>query len=281
MENKWTSVIRAKQSSFSINLKEIVEYKDLLFLFVRRDFVSLYKQTILGPLWFFIQPIFTTLIFTVVFGKVAGISTDGIPKILFYLSGLTFWNYFADNLNKTATTFIQNQHVFGKVYFPRIITPMSIVVSNLLKFGIQFFLFLLFYVYYVFVEDANISTNVYALLFPFLVFITAVLGLGFGLIVTSLTTKYRDLNFLIQFGVQLWMYITPVIYPLSTLEGKMKLVAQINPITAIVETFKFGFLGSGQFSWGALMYSFAFSIIIFLIGVFMFNKTEKNFMDTI
>lgn len=281
MENKWTSVIRAKQSSFSINLKEIVEYKDLLFLFVRRDFVSLYKQTILGPLWFFIQPIFTTLIFTVVFGKVAGISTDGIPKILFYLSGLTFWNYFADNLNKTATTFIQNQHVFGNVYFPRIITPMSIVVSNLLKFGIQFFLFLLFYVYYVFVEDANISTNVYALLFPFLVFITAVLGLGFGLIVTSLTTKYRDLNFLIQFGVQLWMYITPVIYPLSTLEGKMKLVAQINPITAIVETFKFGFLGSGQFSWGALMYSFAFSIIIFLIGVFMFNKTEKNFMDTI
>lgn len=279
---KWTNIIEPKRSLFAVNLKEIYRYKDLLFLFVKRDFITVFKQTILGPLWFFIQPILTTLMFTVVFGQIAGIATDGIPRILFYLGGLSFWNFFATNLTSTSTTFIANQAIFGKVYFPRLITPLSVVISNLFKFGIQFLLFVVAFIYYFFFTDEiSGSLNYYALLLPVLVLITATLGLGFGLIISSLTTKYRDLNFLIQFGVQLWMYATPIIYPLSTLSDKMKSVAILNPMTSIVESFRFGFLGSGTFSWNYLVYSFIFSIVLLFFGTLLFNKTEQNFMDTI
>lgn len=281
MKNTWTNIIKPKRNLFEINLKEIISYKDLMFLFVRRDFVSIYKQTILGPLWFFIQPILTTLMFTVVFGKIAGISTDGIPKILFYLSGLTFWTYFADNLTKTSNTFVENQGIFGKVYFPRLISPISIIISNLLKFGLQFLLFSAFYIFYFFQTDSTIKPNAVILLFPYLIILTGVLGLGFGLIVSSLTTKYRDLRFLIQFGVQLWMYATPVIYPLSALDGKMKQIALLNPMTSIIETFKYGFLGAGTFDLKHLIYTTVFALILLFLGVIIFNRTEQNFMDTV
>lgn len=281
MSNKnYKSVITPKKNIFDISLKDIWNFRDLLFLFVKRDFIALYKQTILGPLWFFIQPLLTTIIFTVVFGRIAQISTDGVPQILFYLTGLTCWNYFAECLTKTSNTFIENQNIFGKVYFPRLIMPISIVFSSLLKFGIQFLLFLMFYFYYFF-TDSNISPNLYLLLFPFLILISGVLSLGLGIIITSLTTKYRDLRFLIQFGIQLWMYATPVIYPLSTLEGNLKTVALINPMTSIIETFKYGFLGHGTFSWDYLFYTIVFTLITILFGVIIFNRTEQNFMDTV
>ena len=265
----WTNIIKPKRTFFSIDLKELYSYKDLLVIFVKRDFISVYKQTILGPIWFIIQPLLTTLMFTVVFTKIAGISTDGIPHILFYLSGLTFWNYFAESLNKTSNTFLENQEIFGKVYFPRLISPLSIVVSNLLKFGIQFALFFGFFLYYYFVAKAPISINMHVLLFPYLIILTGLLGLGFGLLITSMTTKYRDLRFLVQFGVQLWMYATPVIYPLSTLEGRLKELALLNPMTSIIETFKYGFLGSGTFSWNALIYSSIFTLVLLIISVFI------------
>lgn len=280
MENEWSDIIEHKKSFFDFNLKEVYEYRDLLFLFVKRDFISVYKQTILGPLWFLIQPILTTLMFTVVFGKIAGISTDGVPKILFYLAGLTFWNFFSTNLVTTSNTFIENQGIFGKVYFPRIVTPLSVICSNLLKFGIQFGLFLAFYFYYM-VDGAAINPNVAIFLFPYLIMITAVLSMGFGLIITSLTTKYRDLRFLIQFGITLWMYATPVIYPLSSLGGNLRTMALVNPVSSIIETFKYGFLGVGTFEWIHLLYSSVFAIILLFVGVLIFNKTEQNFMDTV
>ena len=260
---------------------ELYYYKDLLFLFVKRDFISLYKQTILGPLWFFIQPIFTTIIFTVVFGKFAGLPTDGIPQILFYLAGITCWNYFAECLTKTSSTFIDNQIIFGKVYFPRIIYPLSVIITNLLKFGVQFLLFFLVFLYYINFNTNKIEPNIYVLLLPILIILMGTLGLGLGIITTSLTTKYRDLRFLIQFGIQLLMYVTPIIYPLSALDGKFKIVALLNPMTSIIETFKYSFLGAGTFNWLHLTYTIIFSIISFLIGVIIFNRTEKNFMDTV
>jgi len=278
---EWDKIIESKRSFFVLNLKEVYNYRDLLFLFVRRDFVSLYKQTILGPLWFFIQPILTTLMFTVVFGSIAKISTDGLPNILFYMSGLTFWTYFADSLNKTSNTFIENQGIFGKVYFPRLITPLSIIFSNLFKFGIQFLLFLIFYFYFYITEDSSIKPNWYILLTPYLIILTGFMGLAFGLIITSLTTKYRDLRFLIQFGVQLWMYATPVIYPLSSLSGKARTLVLLNPMTSIIETFKFGFLGSGTFRWENIIYSTVLTLVLLFISILIFNKTEQNFMDTV
>lgn len=280
MEDKWTDIILPKKSLCDLRLKEVVEYKDLLFLFVKRDFISVFKQTILGPLWFVIQPILTTIMFTVVFGKIAGIPTDGTPKILFYLAGLTFWNFFSINLFATSNTFIENQGIFGKVYFPRIITPLSVICSNLLKFGIQFGLFLVFYFYYM-IDGADIIPNITMLLFPYLILVTAVLSMGFGLIITSLTTKYRDLKFLIQFGVQLWMYATPVIYPLSSLKGNLRTMALVNPVSSIIETFKYGFLGSGTFDWAHLIYSSVFALLLLAIGIVIFNRTEQNFMDTV
>lgn len=275
------SIITSKKEFLNLNFKELFQYKDLLFLFVKRDFISVYKQTILGPLWFFIQPVFTTLIFTVVFGRFAGLSTDGAPQFLFYLSGITCWNYFSDSLIKTSNTFIENQNIFGKVYFPRIITPLSIVISSLIKFGIQFLLFVFFYLYYVFFTDSKIEINAYVLLFPYILLLMAVLGLGLGMIISSLTTKYRDLRFLIQFGVQLWMYATPIIYPLSSLDGNHKTIALINPMTSIIETFKYGFMGHGTFEWLYLIYSSLIAFMLLVIGLIIFSRTEKNFMDII
>ena len=281
LENNYIEEITPKKSLFSLNLKDVFESKDLLFLFVKRDFVAVYKQTILGPLWFFIEPALTTIVFTVIFGTIAGISTGNIPPILFYLAGLTCWNYFADSFKKTSNTFIENQHIFGKVYFPRLITPLSIVISSLIKFGIQFLLFLSFYFYFYLFTDSGLEPNMTLLLFPYLIILIGLLGLGFGLIISSITTKYRDMRFLIQFGIQLWMYATPIIYPLNVIEGNLRTVVLINPVTSIVEAFKYGFFGEGEFNILYLAYSSLFALIILLFGVVIFNKTEQNFMDTI
>ena len=279
-EHYWDSVITPERKVFELNFREVWQYRDLLALFVRRDFAHLYKQTILGPLWFFIQPLLTTIMFTVIFGNLAGISTDGIPPMLFYLAGVTNWNYFADSLNKTSTTFRDNQHIFGKVYFSRLVMPISTVLFNLIKYGIQFVLFLAIYFYFYF-KGAAISPNSYAFLFPLLVLMLAGLGLGFGLVVTSLTTKYRDMMFLVQFGIQLFMYATPVIYPLSEVPEKYRLLSIMNPLTSIVETFKFGFIGVGTFEWSYLAYSFIFMVVLLILGIVVFNRTEKTFMDTV
>jgi len=276
----WDIVITPKKSIFELNLREVWNYRDLLTLFVRRDIVAQYKQTILGPLWYFIQPMLTTIMFTIVFGNLAGISTDGIPPMLFYLAGITNWNYFAECLNKTSTTFRDNQNLFGKVYFPRLVVPLSIVVSNLVRYGIQMILFVAFYLYFI-VQGKGIAPNAAALLFPVLVVLLAGLGLGFGLIITALTTKYRDLVFLVQFGVQLAMYATPVIYPLSKIPADYQWIALANPMTALIETFKYGLLGQGTFSWWGLGYSAVFTIVVMLLGTAIFNRTERTFMDTV
>ncbi len=279
-EDQWDTVITPRKYLFDLNLQEVWRYKDLLTLFVRRNVVAEYKQTILGPLWYFIQPLMTTIIFTVVFGNLAGISTDGIPPMLFYLAGVTNWNYFADCLNKTATTFKDNQNIFGKVYFPRLVVPLSIVTTSLLKFSIQLLLFIGFYVYFV-LKGVPVQPNATLALFPLLIIILAGLGLGFGLIFTSMTTKYRDLVFLLSFGVQLAMYATPVIYPLSEVPDQYQWLSALNPMTAVIETFKYGILGKGTFDWGYLGYSAGFMIVILLAGTAIFNRTEKNFMDTV
>lgn len=280
-QESWTSIIRPKKSMFALNLKAVFSSKDLLFLFVKRDFISVYKQTILGPLWFFIEPALTTLVFTIIFGQIAGIETGGIPSIAFYLAGLTCWNYFADCFKKTSNTFIENQHIFGKVYFPRLITPLSIVISSLIKYGIQFLLFLFVYIFYLGFTDAPIAPNAYILLLPLLIILIGLMGLGFGMIISSLTTKYRDMRFLIQFGIQLWLYASPVIYPLSLTEGKLRTVLMLNPMTSILETFKYGFFGSGTFEWWMLAYSAGFTLFILIFGILIFNRTEQNFMDTV
>lgn len=285
-DEPWDTIITPQKSLFDLKLGEVWRYRDLLTLFVRRDFVAQYKQTILGPLWHFVQPVLTTLMFTVVFGKLAGIPTDGVPPMLFYLAGLTNWNYFAACLGGTANTFVGNQGIFGKVYFPRLVTPLSIVASNLIKYGIQLLLFFGFYLYFWISASLHASPfttqpNEYALLFPVLVLLLAGLGLGFGLLITSMTTKYRDLTVLLGFGVQLMMYATPVIYPLSEAPGRFRTWLVLNPMTSVIETFKYGFLGQGTFSWWHLGYSAAFTVVLLLAGVVVFNKTERNFMDTV
>ncbi len=279
-EEDWTMVIKPQSSLFDLELKEVWRYRDLLLLFVRRDFVTFYKQTVLGPIWFFLQPVLTTIIFTFVFGNVAKLSTDGIPHVVFYLSGIVLWSYFAECINKTSTIFIANANIFGKVYFPRIIMPLSIVVSNMMKFGVQFLLFLAAWIYFI-TKGAGIEPNLYALLFPFLLFLMAGLGLGLGMIISSATTKYRDLTFLLTFGVQLAMYASPVIYPLSTLEGNIRLLILLNPMSAIIETFRYGFLGEGTFEWVYLGYSTLFCIIAMYMGTLIFNKVQRSFMDTV
>lgn len=276
-------IIKPNSSLLELNLKEIWKYKDLLFLFVRRDFVSVYKQTVLGPLWFIIQPIFTTLVFTVVFGQLASIPTDGLPQLLFYMCGITCWNYFAECVTKTSNTFVTNSAIFGKVYFPRLILPISIIITNLLKFGIQFLLFIAVLIYYLY-NSSNIEPNLYILILPLLLFIMAALGLGFGIIISSLTTKYRDFQFLISFGIQLFMYATPIVYPLSLAKEKLgtySWIATANPMTSIIETMKFAFLGEGVFSWYNLVYSLIFSLVLLFLGVIVFNRVEKTFMDTV
>lgn len=275
--------IEPKHNLLDLKLKEVWAYRDLLGLLVRRDFVSFYKQTILGPLWFFIQPLFTTIIFTFIFGNLAGISTDGLPKPLFYMAGITAWNYFADCLTKTSTVFKDNASIFGKVYFPRLIMPLSIVVSNLVRFGVQMILFFAFMAYYYF-SGAHFNMNWTVVLFPVVVLLMALLGLGAGMIISAMTTKYRDLAFLVGFGVQLLMYATTVIYPLSTAIEKYPAyswIIEYNPMTPIIETFRYGFLGEGSFSWGSLGYSTGVTLLFLVVGTLIFNKVEKTFVDTV
>jgi lipopolysaccharide transport system permease protein len=276
----WDLVIKPKRSLFSVDLKALWEYRDLLMLFVRRDIVSVYQQTILGPVWFFIQPVLTTITFVIIFGNIAQLSTDGVPPVLFYLSGIVLWNYFADCLTKTSDTFTVNASIFGKVYFPRLIVPISLVLSNLVKMGIQFLLFLAFWLYFYFKKE-GMQFNSTVLLLPLLLVLMAGYGLAFGIIISSLTTKYRDLKFLIQFGVQLLMYASPVVYPLSTVPEKYKWILLLNPMTSIIETFKYGFLGVGEYSFHYLVYNVAGLLLVLSAGVLLFNKVEKSFMDTV
>lgn len=276
----WTEVIEPRTHFLDLRLKDVWRYRDLLMLFVRRDFVATYKQTILGPVWFFLQPVLTTLTFTLIFGKIAGISTDGLPMVLFYLAGITLWNYFSECLNRTATILKDNAPIFGKVYFPRLVMPLSIIVSNLVKLAIQFALFLCFWGYFL-VTSTSVHPNGLIVLFPMLIIIMGGLGLGFGLMITAMTTKYRDLIFLLTFGVQLLMYATPVIYPLSTIGVKYKIFIQANPMTPIIETFRYSFLGTGTFSWMMLGYSFLFMLVVMFFGIVIFNRVERSFMDTV
>ncbi|WP_339624537.1 ABC transporter permease [uncultured Winogradskyella sp.] len=283
-EDDWLYTISSKRKLIDFNFKEIWQYRDLLLLFVKRDIITLYKQTILGPLWYIIQPLFTSVIFTLVFNKLGNINTGIVPAFLFNLAGISAWNYFKECLTGTSSTFTKNQSIFGKVYFPRVIMPMSITISNLLKFGIQILIFLGFYLYYLAIGK-DIQMNVYAFLFPVYVVMMALLGLGLGMIISSLTTKYRDLTVLVSFGVQLLMYVSAVPYPLA--EAKLKFPALVatlveyNPLTQIIEGFRYMLLNTGAFSWFGFAYTLVLSLFIFLFGLVIFNRTEKQFIDTV
>lgn len=276
----WTEEIKAESSLFAINFREIWHYRDLLFMLVKRDFITFYKQTILGPLWFIVQPLLTTLIFVILFGNIAKLSTDGIPQLAFYLAGITIWNYFAESLTKTSSVFTANASIFGKVYFPRLIMPLSIVASSLLKFAVQFALFILVVLYYTFVAQ-SIQPNLWILFTPVLILLMALFALGVGMIFSSLTTKYKDLTFLLAFGIQLFMYITPVVYPSSALPEKFQILAKINPLSSIFECFRYAYLGTGTFTIADLLISTLVIVFLFFAGVLVFNKVEKSFMDTV
>ena len=280
LPDEWTMILRPKRSLLDINLRELWQYRDLIMLFVKRDFVSKFKQTILGPLWFIIQPLLTTIMFTIIFGNIAGIPTNGIPKILFYMSGIVGWTYFSTCLNDTSQTFIKNASIFGKVYFPRLALPISVVISNLVSFVIQFAFLCCFLVYFM-MKGSDVSPNILVLWIPVLVILMAGLGLGFGIIISSMTTKYRDLTHLVTFGVTLWMYATPIIYPLSGIPEKYRLFVLANPMTPVIETFKTALLGVGQINYLSLLYSFCFTLVLLAVGVIIFNKVEKTFMDTV
>lgn len=280
MSERWTTIIKPKTGWFDINLKELFQYKDLITMFVKRDFKTLYKQTILGPLWIIINPLLTTIMYTIVFGNIANIATDGMPQIVFYMLGTTVWTYFSTSLTKTASTFTANAAILGKVYFPRLVMPISTVLSGLINFGVQFVMFLLFAIYY-YVKGAPINPNIYILMIPLLLLQLALLSLGFGIIISSLTTKYRDLAVLVTFGVQLWMYATPVVYPASQIGGKLKTLMMLNPVSPIVEAFRYAFLGSGSMPFNFLLISMITTLIVLLIGVVLFSKVEKTFMDTV
>jgi lipopolysaccharide transport system permease protein len=280
-DGEWTLVIRSRHKGFSFNISDLWRYRDLVMLFVRRDFIAVYKQTILGPLWFILQPVITTVLYTLVFTNIANIPTDGIPPLVFYLSGIVAWTYFADCLNKTSTTFVANAGIFGKVYFPRLVVPVSIVISNLIKFFIQYVIFLGFYLYYYFQGTYQFAPNMYIFLTPVLMLVMAGMGLGFGLLISSMATKYRDLTFLIGFGVQLLMYATPVIYPLSFIPDKYKAYIMLNPMTNIIETFRYGYLGQGEFHPAYFVYSICFMLVLLTTGMMLFNRVERNFMDTV
>lgn len=280
MNENWTTEIKPKTGWFDINLKELFQYKDLITMFVKRDFKTLYKQTILGPLWIIINPLLTTIMYTIVFGNIANISTDGMPQIVFYMLGTTVWTYFSTCLTKTSTTFTGNAAIFGKVYFPRLVTPISTVVSGLINFAVQFVMFLGFAIYY-YIIGAPIHPTIYILITPFLLLQLACLSLGFGVIISSLTTKYRDLAVLVTFGVQLWMYATPVVYPASQIGGKLKTLMMLNPVSPIVESFRYAFLGSGSIPWNFLGISVVTTLVVLFIGVVLFSRVEKTFMDTV
>ncbi|MBC6611641.1 ABC transporter permease [Hymenobacter sp. BT507] len=280
-EESWTEVIQPRTRLLDLGLADVWRYRDLVMLFVRRDFVSTYKQTVLGPIWFFIQPLLTTITYYIIFGRVANLSTDALPPLVFYISGVTIWNYFAQTLTATSTVFRDNAAMFGKVYFPRLTMPLSIVISNLVRFAIQFGLFLLIWLYYVVQTDA-IHPNWLIALTPALIAIMGLMSLGLGMIFSALTTKYRDLAMLLTFGVQLLMYATPVIYPLSSITNpKYKLIILANPMSSIVETFRYAFLGSGTFSWAALAYSAVITLAVLLAGIIIFNRVQKSFTDTV
>ena len=288
-EEKWDIVIKPKDKLFSVDFKELWAYRDLCSLFIKRNIITQYKQTILGPAWFVIQPALTVIMYMIVFGGIAGIPTDGVPRPLFYLAGTCLWNYFAESLTKTSNTFVTNANIFGKVYFPRLVMPIANVISNLLLLGIQFGFFIIVYVLYSFVDPScTAHFTWFALLLPLLVVMLAGLALGFGTIFSSLTTKYRDLQVLLTFLVQLWMYATPIVYPLSQ-TGSMRFMGVpvhtfmcLNPVTPIIETFKYGFLGCGEFvGWRWLIYSFIFMCLLLASGIVIFNKVQKSFMDTV
>jgi lipopolysaccharide transport system permease protein len=275
--------IKPQNSLLNLHLKDVWHYRDLLILLLRRDFVSFYKQTVLGPLWFFIQPLVTIILYNFVFGNIAKISTGSIPPPVFYLAGTIIWNYFADCLTKTSTVFKDNAAMLGKVYFPRLIMPLSIVLSNLIRFGVQFLLFILMMVVYG-LKGYAIHPNLYIVLFPVLIILIAALGLGLGMMISAVTTKYRDLSFVITFGVPLLMYATTVIYPLSVAEAKYpkySWLIKYNPVTVVIETFRKGFLGEGDFNWWLLGYASGVTLIVLIIGAIIFNKVEKNFVDTV
>ncbi len=288
-EEKWDIVIKPKDKLFSVDIKELWAYRDLCSLFVKRSIITRYKQTILGPLWFIIQPALTVIMYMVVFGGIAGIPTDGVPRPLFYLAGTCTWSYFSNCLNSTSNTFVSNANIFGKVYFPRLVMPISSVISNLLQLGIQFGFFVIVYVIYTFTDPlCTAHLTWYALFFPIVVVLLAGLALGFGTIISSMTTKYRDLQILFSFLVSLWMYATPIVYPLSQTQGKFFLglpvhdIMCLNPVTPVIEIFKYGFLGCGEFiGWGWVLYSFVFMIVLLGLGIVVFNKVQKSFMDTV
>lgn len=279
-ELDWDMKIEPIGGPLSIGFRAVWKYRDLLLLFVKRDIVTVYKQTVLGPLWFFIQPILTTITFMVIFGNLAGISTDGVPQVLFYLAGVTIWNYFNETLTQTSKTFLDNGQIFGKVFFPRLVLPLSKVISNLVKFAIQFGLFLTILMVYI-ILGKEVYPNYNILFTPVLLLIMGGLGLSSGLITSALTTKYRDLTFLVTFGVQLLMYATPVIYPISSISEKYQIFLWLNPMTSVLEFFKYAYLGSGQLSWFWLVYSSLFTAVLLILGALIFNKIEKSFVDTV
>ena len=280
MEQQWKKVIKPKTKWFEINLKEVLQYKDLIFMFVKRNFKMQYKQTILGPLWYVITPLITSVLFTFVFGRIANISTDGVPQFLFYMSGNIIWHYFSTCLTTTSNTFRSNSRLFGKVYFPRLTMPISTVIFSAISFVIQFVIFIGFLIYFILIGEI-ITPNIYMLLLPILLIHTAALGLGFGIIISSLTTKYRDLSVVVGFGVQLWMYVTPIVYPVSSVSKQLKSVIMLNPMAPIVNNFRFAFLGSGEMEWGYWVISVIVTAVVLFFGIAIFNRVEKTFMDTV
>jgi len=280
VERKWTTTVTPHRKFFNINLLELWDYRDLILLFVRRDFVVKYKQTILGPLWFVIQPLFTTLVFTVVFSKIARIPTDGAPPMLFYLAGLLGWNYFATCLTSTSTTFITNAGIFGKVYFPRLAVPISVVISNIFTFAIQLVLFMAFYIYFI-TKGAPIKPNIWIIALPLLTVQIGALGLGVGIWVSALTTRYRDLQQAVGFATQLWMYATPVVYPASIVPDKWQWLLWLNPMTSVVEVFKHSLLSSGSIPLNYVFLGLASTFLILISGILVFSKVERTFMDTV
>ena len=276
----WTEEIQSENSLFSVNVKEVWHYRDLLLLLVKRDFITFYKQTILGPIWFFIQPLLTMLVYIILFGQIAKINISGLPQMAFYLSGITIWNYFSESLTKTSTVFKDNSTIFGKIYFPRLIMPLSIVLSALMKFVVQFSLFILVVLYFSIVQK-TIHPNIWIVATPFLILLMAIFALGIGMIFSALTTKYKDLSFLLTFGIQLFMYATPVVYPISAIPESLKWLANSNPLSCIFECFRYGYLGYGTFEVSDLVRSSTIIILLFMIGVITFNKVETSFMDTV
>ena len=279
-DGPYTHIIRPKRHLFEINLKEIWEYRDLLLLFVRRDFVSRYKQTILGPFWFVLNPLLSTLIYTLIFNRVANIPTDGIPPILFYLSGLVAWQYFAACLSGTSNTFVANAAIFGKVYFPRLVTPLSIIISSLVQLIVQFGLLAVIMLIY-WAKGMPPKMNEYAVLIPLIIVVLAFMALGFGIIISSATTKYRDLTNFMTFGVQLWMYATPIIYPVSSVPQNLQFIVKYNPAAPLIEAFKYGLTGAGSLSWNGILYSVVFTLVLLILGILVFNRVEQSFMDTV